>query len=191
LRPRTDRVTSRQSQADSERWNSDWNGRKNFKKFRRRGAERGLQAHKVIVPIEEAAPKRSFGVVDGFLIDEAEPSAASRSRGSHRKKVDDSSDTEPGFRPTKRSQPTEVINVEDSELESEDEGPVPKTQRSSDKTQRVVETQVGDTQKSTQRGKKRGPAPAAAAAASKRGRITRRDDSSDDEEGGFTFKRRG
>lgn len=193
LRPRNDRVTSRQSQVVSERWNADWNGRKNFKKFRRRGAERGLQAHKVIVPFEEASSKRSFGVMEGFLLDEAESSLASRGRGSHRKKVDESSDGETGFRPTERgSQTQEVINVEDSSLESEDEGPVPKTQRSSGKTQRVVETQVGDTQKSTQRGKKRSPAaPPAAAPASKRGRISRRDDSSDDEEGGFRFKRRG
>ncbi|KAF2856795.1 DNA damage response protein RcaA [Plenodomus tracheiphilus IPT5] len=180
-----------QSQGQSERWNPQWNGRKNFKKFRRRGAEHGVQAHKVIVTLEEAPPKKGFGIGDAFFLEDVEPS--SKSRDGRRKQVDDSSEPEPGF--TRRKRPTqqsEVINIEDSAPEDEEVPVVPRTQRSSGRTQRVVETQVDDTQ--TQRGKKRGTGGLAPEQpASKRGRVdlSRRDDDSDEEETGFRFKRRG
>jgi hypothetical protein len=192
LRPRADRVTARQSQVDGERWNPEWNGRKNFKKFRRRGTERGVQTHKVIVALEEAPPKKGFGV-DAFLLDDVEPSASFRSRRSRREQqADDESEPEPGFVRRKRSQATEVINVEDSGPDDEDEAPVARTQRSSGRTQRVAETQVDDTETQTQtRGKKRGPAGTTGQPASKRGKVSRRDEDSDEEETGFRFKRRG
>jgi hypothetical protein len=196
LRPRADRVASRQPQVDGERWNPEWNGRKNFKKFRRRGAERSVQTHKVIVALEEAAPKKGFGVGDAFLLDDIEPSSTFRSRDSRRKQpVEDSSEPEQGFVRRKRSQGTEVIDVEASgpDDEEEEEGPVARTQKSSGRTQRVAETQVNDTQtQSSARGKKRGPGAAAPGQpTSKRGRLGQRDDDSDDEETGFRFKRRG
>lgn len=200
LRPRVDRVTSRRSQGDDDRWNEEWNGRKNFKKFRRRGAERGVPTHKVIVPLEEAPPKKGFGPGDRFFLEDTELSGtfkSFKSRGSQRAQQDDSdSEPEPGFVRRKRSQATEVINVEDSEPDEEDQPPVTRTQRSSGRTQRVAETQIGGTQTQSQtqtqtRGKKRAPTTAPDPPASKRGRISRRDDESDDEETGFRFKRRG
>ncbi|KAJ4373889.1 hypothetical protein N0V83_002628 [Neocucurbitaria cava] len=182
-----------QRQSRSERWNPDWNGRKNFKKFRRRGAEHGIQAHKVIVTLEEAPPKKGFGVGDAFFLEDIEPS--SRSRDSRRKAVDDhSSEPEPGFTRRKRTTQNEVINVEDSEEPDDEEvlAGSARTQRSSGRTQRVAETQIDDTQTQTQRGKKRTSGGAAAGQpASKRGRVNRRNDDSDEEETGFRFKRRG
>ncbi|KAF7956150.1 hypothetical protein EAE96_005070 [Botrytis aclada] len=52
---------------ESERWDDKWNGRKNFKKFRRRGAEDGpVRAHaRVIVPLEEVK-KRGNGNDDEY-----------------------------------------------------------------------------------------------------------------------------
>jgi hypothetical protein len=195
LRPRTDRVTARQSQPDGERWNPEWNGRKNFKKFRRRGAERGLPTHKVIVALEEAPPKKGFGVGDAFLLDDIEPSSTFRSRDSRRRQpVDDDSEPEPGFVRRKRSQATEVIDVEDSGPDEDEGGPVARTtQRSSGRTQRVAETQVDESETQTQtRGKKRGaPSTAGPSPSNKRGRIGRQYDDSDEEETGFRFKRRG
>jgi hypothetical protein len=191
LRPRADRVASKQSQMNSERWNREWNGRKNFKKFRRRGAERGVQTHKTIVPLEEAPPKKGFGVGDAFLLDDVEPSASFRSRRNQQAADDDSEPEVGGFVSRKRSQATEVINVEDSGPDDGDEGPVARTQKSSGRTQRVAETQVDETEALSQgRGKKRA-ATAAAGPAGKRGRMGRRDDDSDEEETGFRFKRRG
>ncbi|KNG47282.1 fha domain-containing protein [Stemphylium lycopersici] len=182
--PRQNRGTIRnQSQTNNERWNPDWNGRKNFKKFRRRGAEQGVQTHKVIVTLEEARPKKGFGMGDAFFLEDAEPS--SRSHDSHRSRKEVG-----GFTRRKRntqSQPQqEVVNVEDSGPDDE-EVPEERTQKSSGRTQRIAETQLEGMQ--TQRGKKRG-SEATSGPPAKKGRLGGREDDSDEEETGFRFKRR-
>ena len=51
------------------RWDESWNGRKNFKKFRRRGD--GIQARRgqsVIVPLEEAK-RKDYGIGDDYWLD--------------------------------------------------------------------------------------------------------------------------
>jgi nijmegen breakage syndrome protein 1 len=55
---------------DSDRWDNKWNGRKNFKKFRRRGADSGpaRDFQRVIVPLEEAK-KKDFGIGDDYWLD--------------------------------------------------------------------------------------------------------------------------
>ncbi|KAL6712462.1 hypothetical protein ACN47E_000339 [Coniothyrium glycines] len=191
--PPRQRTTSRNdSQAPGERWNPEWNGRRNFKKFRRRGAEHGIQAHRVIVALEEAPQKRGFGA-DAFFLEAVEPS--SRARDKEKTRVgddddDDSSEPEPGFTRRKRTAQNEVVNVQDSGSD-DGQGPQQRSQRSSGRTQRVVETQVEDPTQ-TQRGKKRGSSGTAAGQpATKRGKVSRRDEDSDDEETGFRFKRRG
>lgn len=189
--PRSNRVAAQSQGSDhNKRWNPEWNGRKNFKKFRRRGAEHGLQARKVIVALEEAPPKKGFGVGDTFFLEDVESS--SRSRDNRHNRVGDSSEPEPGFTRRKRTtQQPEIVNVEDSGPD-DDEVVGQKTQRSSGRTQRVVETQIDDTNTQTQRGKKRGAAAAVPSQpAGKRGRVSRRDDDSDEEETGFRFRRRG
>ncbi|KAI4911927.1 hypothetical protein J4E90_006745 [Alternaria incomplexa] len=192
--PRQNRGPSRnQSQTNNERWNAEWNGRKNFKRFRRRGAEQGVQAHKVIVTLEEAPAKKGFGLTDAFFLEDPEPSFRSRdSRRGRNAAADDSSEPEVGGftrrkRTTQSQAQQEVINVEDSGPDDE-EVPEQRTQKSSGRTQRVVETQLESTQ--TQRGKKRGSDAASGQPASKKGRFSRKDDDSDDEETGFRFKRR-
>ena len=195
--PRQNRGTTRnQNQTNNERWNTEWNGRKNFKKFRRRGAEQGVHSQKVLVTLEEAPSKKAHGITDAFFLEDPEPSARSHNSRRGRNTAPDSS-SEPevgGFTRRKRTtqsqtQQQEVINVEDSGPDDEEEVPEQRTQRSSGRTQRVVETQLEGTQ--TQRGKKRGSgAVSSGQPASKKGRLGRRDDDSDDEETGFRFKRR-
>lgn len=196
--PRQNKSTARnQSQTNSVRWNDEWNGRKNFKKFRRRGAEQGVQSQKVLVTLEEAPSKKTHGITEAFFLEDPEPSGRSHHSRRGRTAAPDS-DSEPevgGFTRRKRttqSQPQqEVINVEDSGPDDEEEVPEQRTQRSSGRTQRVVETQLEGTQ-TTQRGKKRSSGATASSGqpASKKGRFARRDDDSDDEETGFRFKRR-
>lgn len=54
---------------ESERWEDKWNGRKNFKKFRRRGAEVVVaRPSKVIVPLEEVK-KMDFGIGDEYWLE--------------------------------------------------------------------------------------------------------------------------
>jgi nijmegen breakage syndrome protein 1 len=50
---------------ESERWDDKWNGRKNFKKFRRRGAEAGPVREKIIIELEEVK-KKDFGIGDEY-----------------------------------------------------------------------------------------------------------------------------
>ena len=61
----------RASRADeSDRWDEQWNGRKNFKRFRRRGeaGSRARDFHRVIVPLEEVK-KKDFGIGDDYWLE--------------------------------------------------------------------------------------------------------------------------
>lgn len=51
------------------RWNEKWNGRKNFKKFRRQGeTEQARRGQTVIVPLEEVR-KKDFGIGDEYWLE--------------------------------------------------------------------------------------------------------------------------
>ena len=60
LRERNDRLPRRGANSQNgERWDERWNGRKNFKKFRRQGqGEQRRRGPSVIVPLEEVKTKR-------------------------------------------------------------------------------------------------------------------------------------
>jgi len=183
--------TPSEARASSNRWDPAWNGRKNFKKFRRRGAEQGIAPHKVIVVLEEAPKQKGFGE-SAFFLEDVEPRGNAMAK-SRRKIAEEDEESEPesGFRgrqsrtQTQTQEQPEVINVEDSGPDDE-EVIESRTQKSSGRTQRVVETQV-----EAAGGRKRTGGAASGQPASKRGRISRRDDDdSDEEETGFRFKRR-
>ena len=180
------------AQAKSDRWDPAWNGRKNFKKFRRRGAEQGVASHKVIVQLEETPQTTSFSGAF-FLEDEKSRrrSLQQRIQDAEAAESDSESEQEAGFRGRSRTQSQrrtqeqrEVINVEDSGPDDE-EVIEPRTQKSSGRTQRVVETQMSEAG-----AKKRAGGAVSQQPATKKGRFTRGDDDSDDEETGFRFKRR-
>jgi hypothetical protein len=190
-------IPLQRAEGSGREWKDEWNKRKNFKKFRRRGDKSGPAQQKVLVTLEEAPQKKGFGRGDAFFLEDTadaprtrEDERRLRRRGAH---VSDS-EPEPGFTRRKRNKASEkepereVINVEDSGPGDEEEEPVStNTQRS--RTQRVAETQVTDTQ--TQGSRKRAPVTVAAGQpSSKRTRVARRNDDSDDEETGFRLKRR-
>lgn len=66
---RSDRPGNQINGTSDSRWNDAWNGRKNFKKFRRQGegapARRG---HSVIVPLEEVK-KKDFGIGEEYWLE--------------------------------------------------------------------------------------------------------------------------
>lgn len=194
---RRDRPRERDAAASGDRWKEEWNGRKNFKRFKRRGAERGLQAQKVIVALEEAPQKKGFGLGDPFFLEENEPTRTKADERRLKRRIgrgsDSESDPEPGFTRRKRTNnKPEVINVESSDLDDEEEVPeASATQKS--RTQRVPETQLGGIESQTQRGSKKRPPPIPAAAGqptTKRTRVTRRVEDSDNEETGFRLRRK-
>ena len=54
----------------NDRWNEQWNGRKNFKKFRRRGeGTQSRRGQSVIVPLEEVK-KKDQGIGENYWIDD-------------------------------------------------------------------------------------------------------------------------
>lgn len=54
--------------AGGDRWNPDWNGRRNFKKFRRQGDVVGRPPPRVIVGLEPAKTKE-YGIGDGYWLE--------------------------------------------------------------------------------------------------------------------------
>lgn len=191
---RRDRDQVSDTNIRSDRWNPDWNGRKNFKKFRKRGTEQVPQSEKVLVTFEQVPQKKGFG--DTFFLEDTAPPVRTKEDERRLKRrtgrgPDSDSEPQPGLSRRKRNQPAEVINVEDS-CPDEDNGPqgTAPSERSSGRTQRIAETQLENTQ--TQTGaKKRGAVSVAAGQPStKRTRTARRNDDSDEEETGFRFRRR-
>lgn len=69
LPDRPDRPGNQTNGTSNSRWDDAWNGRKNFKKFRRRGdgalPQRG---HSVIVPLEEVK-KKDFGIGEEYWLE--------------------------------------------------------------------------------------------------------------------------
>ncbi|KAJ4409591.1 hypothetical protein N0V91_002512 [Didymella pomorum] len=199
---RTPAEARAQAEAKTDRWDPAWNGRKNFKKFRRRGAEQGVTPHRVIVALEEAPSQRGFA--DGFFLMPDEPRAsglATRKKkgGETVEAEEEDSEPEQGFRgrqnrtqsqrQTQTQEQLEVINVEDSGPDDE-EIVEPRTQKSSGKTQRVVETQSSDQGRKRPGGAASGQPLAKKAKSFVNNRSLRVDSDSDDEEKGFRFKRR-
>ncbi|KAL9576469.1 MAG: hypothetical protein Q9212_007074, partial [Teloschistes hypoglaucus] len=81
--PRSNGTAHHSLQQNGERWNPAWNGRKNFKKFRRQGeadARRG-GGQGVIVPLEEVK-KRDFGIGEGYWLESS--SSLKRKRDHNR-----------------------------------------------------------------------------------------------------------
>lgn len=64
------------------RWNEEWNGRKNFKKFRRQGeTDHARRGQTVIVPLEEVK-KKDFGIGDEYWL-ESDKSRNKRKEKGH------------------------------------------------------------------------------------------------------------
>ncbi|OAG10416.1 uncharacterized protein CC84DRAFT_1112681, partial [Paraphaeosphaeria sporulosa] len=195
IRPREDRTLAR-TQLHGDMSNSEWAGRKNFKKFRRRGTdqEARAQSQRVIVTLKPVPPRKGFG--DSMVMDEVAPARTAEDERLFKRRlrgrVPDSDDERPmGFQRRRRAKPTEVIDVENSGPD-EEESPRPSgsTFRNSGRTQRVVETQLDDTQTQRQT-KKRAGGPLTIAAgqpSAKKSRTANED--SDEEEGGFRFRKR-
>ncbi|KAL8812826.1 MAG: hypothetical protein Q9223_007196 [Gallowayella weberi] len=81
---------------DNGRWNPTWNGRKNFKKFRRQGdgvARRGGGGQGVIVPLEEV-PNKGFGIGEGYWLDESGGGGREEKAKTKRKRTMRSQDDE-------------------------------------------------------------------------------------------------
>jgi nijmegen breakage syndrome protein 1 len=112
---------------ESDRWEDKWNGRKNFKKFRRRGADgenrRGL--NRVIVPLEEVK-KKDFGIGDDYWLEDDKDSQRKNKKKGKEKETQDTSQSQSG-RPRPKSRAAEraaeilASEVEKDLIRAEDE----------------------------------------------------------------------
>lgn len=129
-----------QNGQNSSRWDERWNGRKNFKKFRRRGegtvARRGAT---VIVPLEEAK-KKDHGIGEDYWL-ESEKTKRKRKE----KERATQSQSQPQSQPftTARSQAVEVpaeLAVDGGDLPDTIDVDAPRTTRHQEQTQQSDDT---------------------------------------------------
>ncbi|KAL4955081.1 hypothetical protein BDW69DRAFT_161614 [Aspergillus filifer] len=80
---------------DNNRWDERWNGRKNFKKFRRKGdpSQQRRRIQTVIVPLEEVA-RKDFGIGDHYWVSTSR-SSGPRPPESHREPELSEDESEP------------------------------------------------------------------------------------------------
>jgi nijmegen breakage syndrome protein 1 len=109
---------------DGERWDERWNGRKNFKKFRRRGDVGVRAANKVIVPLE-AVKRKDFGIGDEYWLEAEKDTHTRKDQGKERARATPTvSQVETqARRHSARNEPEDV--VVDSHVEIFDDPPPP------------------------------------------------------------------
>ncbi|KAI0473594.1 hypothetical protein GGR56DRAFT_666725 [Xylariaceae sp. FL0804] len=75
---------TREEDVAAGRWDPAWNGRRNFKKFRQRGAAQGRPPEKIIVALEEVRTK-GFGIGDDYWLEDGSGSHSQQQRGGKKK----------------------------------------------------------------------------------------------------------
>ncbi|KAI1737752.1 hypothetical protein F4680DRAFT_205380 [Xylaria scruposa] len=86
-------VRTREQDIADGRWDPAWNGRKNFKKFRQRGAVQGRAIDKIIISLEEVRSK-GFGIGDDYWLEDSIISQQrSQSRSQSFRKTNSSSNS--------------------------------------------------------------------------------------------------
>ena len=179
-----------------ETWDPEWNGRPNFKKFKKRRPGQaqeegpGQQRRKVLVGVEVYRP-RAFNDDDYFL----QPRVATESQrgGSQPTALEKTNVDDDLVRRIQRSRIEDEVNEVEGALESDDDMyPRRKTQR---KSQSQTQSQTLRNSQATQAGRKRPADTSMAAPAAKRQSrlappVRTVADDSDDEDGGVKFRRR-
>ena len=133
----------RRTRADGEacdRWNENWNGRKNFKKFRRKGDERRrVHVQNVIVPLVEVR-KNTYGIGEQYWDHSEKSKGKKKDRNSGRSSgtVQTQSQAPPGFQTeSAEHSPSSTIRLqqEAASIVGEIDVDRPRQTRLSDKTQ--------------------------------------------------------
>lgn len=100
---------------ESDRWDERWNGRKNFKKFRRRGADpNDRRITRVIVPLEEAK-KKDFGIGDEYWLERDPDSPSQRKKKKGKGRETQETRTQSQARPQPQSRVNEQGRIAASE----------------------------------------------------------------------------
>ncbi|KAI0550527.1 hypothetical protein F4679DRAFT_204987 [Xylaria curta] len=213
-------VRTRERDIADGRWDPAWNGRKNFKKFRQRGALQGRAIDKIIISLEEVKSK-GFGIGDDYWLEDSMQTSQSRSQSF--KRTNNSSSTtqdsrrgaqkqkekeiEKNLQPVDSSEEDEVIpgtgsvNHDEEDEEEDDDVVIPSSSRT--RTTRSTQSQSqsratpSSTLEKSQPTRRTGKRPAAAAPArekpAKRARkkvVEESDEDSEDDGLRFRFGKR-
>ncbi|QDS68794.1 hypothetical protein FKW77_005922 [Venturia effusa] len=185
---------------ESDRWDEKWNGRKNFKKFRRRGEPPAMRGHRVLVPLEEAK-KKDFGIGEEYWLESSSKQKKKSQRESQATRTqsqtvrDDDSEDESQFRRRRKTkQKTQDTEPETMEVVEESFLPATASLEAARVSKITQQNRVAETQ-TQQKGKKRLGGELAQEVqppAKKTGRAPRRarEDSSDESEDELKFRSR-
>lgn len=168
---------------EGDRWDERWNGRKNFKKFRKRGEGGPRVLHKVIVPLEEVK-KKDFGIGDEYWL-EGDKNTARKKKGKERVGEIQSMGLSQSQATPVRGQAHE-INAADETGKVDPLTPSQKATRSQKSTDK---TNISPNR--PQQNKRAAEPMAKPAPAKKARQAARRQDSDDSEDGlGFRFRKK-
>ncbi|KAI0452312.1 hypothetical protein F5B21DRAFT_344493 [Xylaria acuta] len=207
--------TREQDIADG-RWDPAWNGRKNFKKFRQRGAVQGRAIEKIIVALEEVKSK-GFGIGDDYWLEDnisqqrpKKPDDRSQSRSQSLKKTNSTTEeSRRGQKHVENLQPVdssedEGVDIGGANEDDDDDDDIiitsssrTRTTRSSANTtqsqSRATQGTLNKTQQARRTGKRPAAAPPAREKPAKRAKglaLNASDEDSDDDDLRFRFGRR-
>ncbi|TID22718.1 DNA damage response protein RcaA [Venturia nashicola] len=184
---------------EGDRWDEKWNGRKNFKKFRKRGELPAMRGHRLLVPLEEAK-KKDFGIGEEYWLESNSKQKKKSIRESQATRTqsqtvrDDDSEDESQFRRRRKTkQKTQETEPDTAEVVEESFLPATASLEASRGSNPTQESRVSETQ--LQKGKKRLGGELAKEVqppAKKTGRAPRKvkDDSSDESEDELKFRSR-
>lgn len=110
---RPDAAIQARDEARSDRWDERWNGRVDFKKFRRKGGDRLPAAQKVIVSLE-VAKQKDFGIGDSYWL--------KNDKASQLRKKDKSQRTSQNESPIQSQTLATRSDVEESNMDSSNPG---------------------------------------------------------------------
>ena len=177
----------------NERWDERWNGRKNFKKFRRSGGgEPRRRGPSVIVPLEEVK-KKSQGIGEEYWLDGEKGKKKRREKEMEKERADQMNiDDEQPFT-TAREVPQEAESVDEQEEVASDVT-TPRMTRGSAATNQThsrSQSQASGITRASTKGKRPAPAGANGGARKKQMILKPVDEGSDSEDDlKFRFKKR-
>ncbi|KAM7191128.1 hypothetical protein V8F20_009446 [Naviculisporaceae sp. PSN 640] len=195
--PEVDKNSRDQAIVDG-RWDPRWNGRKNFKRFRKQGEPATRQAPRIIVGLEEVKPKE-YGIGDDYWLEDEGTSSRqkkdSQAQSQRQTQNEDSAGKDVEMRPPPATTRRTILAIDSSDEEEQDrsadieelEPPRSKVAKVAEKantrrSQQSTQTQSQST--TTTRGSKRtAAAPAAKEPAAKKPRRGLRAKDSDESEG--------
>ena len=172
---------------NNNRWDERWNGRKNFKKFRRPGEGAPVRrGQSVIVPLEEVKTK-DYGIGEPYW---EESEKTKKKRKEKDRSTQSQSQSQPLFA-TAKSEPVEVPSelAIDGELPEAIDLEAPRITRGQERTEQLDESSI---RSQAVNGKRSAPSQGSGPMAKKQKRFAVQDSDSDSEdELKFRFKRKG